>query len=154
MYPIFVFAKCCWSIHSKVVRLGKNAHSKQRKVTPHKLCSFTSSYLHALIVQYLYNVFVQCMVWHGPTPETAWMQRRQKNWRKYTDFTELKKITSRIFSNFSNYSSLFLSLSNFVFVRFLSKTICSFLSKNNLQLVFCTSGMFILLFTSQYRSKE
>jgi len=27
MYPYF-FAKCCWSIHSKVVRLGKNAHSK------------------------------------------------------------------------------------------------------------------------------
>jgi len=25
MYPIFVFAKYCWSIHSKVVRLGKNA---------------------------------------------------------------------------------------------------------------------------------
>jgi len=30
MYPIFVFANF-WSIHSKVVRLGKNAHSKQRK---------------------------------------------------------------------------------------------------------------------------
>jgi len=29
MYPIFVFAKCCWSIHSKMVRLGKHAHSKQ-----------------------------------------------------------------------------------------------------------------------------
>jgi len=33
MCPIFVFAKCCWSIHSKVVRLGKHAHSKQRKAT-------------------------------------------------------------------------------------------------------------------------
>jgi len=42
MYPIFVFAKC-WSIHSKVVRLSKNAHSKQKKPIPHKLCSFTSS---------------------------------------------------------------------------------------------------------------
>jgi len=30
MYPISVFANF-WSIHSKVVRLGKNAHSKQRK---------------------------------------------------------------------------------------------------------------------------
>ena len=28
--PIFVFANF-WSIHSKVVRLGKNAHSKQKK---------------------------------------------------------------------------------------------------------------------------
>jgi len=25
------------------------------------------------------------------------MQGRQKNWLKYTDFTELKKITSRIY---------------------------------------------------------
>jgi len=30
MYPIFVFAKF-WSIHSKVVRPGKDAHRKQRK---------------------------------------------------------------------------------------------------------------------------
>jgi len=30
MHPIFVFASF-WSIHSKVVRLGKNAPSKQRK---------------------------------------------------------------------------------------------------------------------------
>jgi len=30
MYLIYVFANL-WSIHSKVVRLGKNAHSKQRK---------------------------------------------------------------------------------------------------------------------------
>ena len=30
MYPIFVFANV-WSIHSKMVKLGKNAHSKQRK---------------------------------------------------------------------------------------------------------------------------
>jgi len=33
MHPIFVFTKCCWSIHSKVVRLSKLAHSKQRKAT-------------------------------------------------------------------------------------------------------------------------
>jgi len=30
IYPIFVFAKGSWSM----VRLGKNAHSKQRKATP------------------------------------------------------------------------------------------------------------------------
>jgi len=34
MYLIFVFAKCCWSTDSRVVRLGKHAHSKQRKTTP------------------------------------------------------------------------------------------------------------------------
>jgi len=27
------------------------------------------------------------MVWYGPTSETARMQRRQKNWLKYIDFT-------------------------------------------------------------------
>ena len=30
MYPIFVFANF-WTIRSQVVRLGKNAHSKQKK---------------------------------------------------------------------------------------------------------------------------
>jgi len=34
MYAIFVLAKCCWSIHSKVVRFCKHAHSRQRKATP------------------------------------------------------------------------------------------------------------------------
>jgi len=34
------------------------------------------------------------MVWRGPTSETVWMLRRKKNWLKYNDFTELKKITS------------------------------------------------------------
>ena len=41
--PHFCFRKCCWSIHSKVVRLDKHTHSKQKKVTTTKLCSFTSS---------------------------------------------------------------------------------------------------------------
>jgi len=43
-------------------------------------------------------VFFQHVVWYDPTSETAWMPRRQKNWLKYTDFTELKKVTSIIFS--------------------------------------------------------
>jgi len=34
MHPILVFAKCCWSIHFKVIRPGKSAHSKHRKATP------------------------------------------------------------------------------------------------------------------------
>jgi len=33
MKPIFVFATCCWSNRSKVIRLGKNAQSKQGKAT-------------------------------------------------------------------------------------------------------------------------
>jgi len=85
-------------------------HTADReKPLPHKLCQFTSSLcsLHTLLVQRLYGEFFQHMVWYGPTPETVWMQRRQKKWLKHTDFTELKKITSRIYSNFSNYSSVF-----------------------------------------------
>ena len=31
MYSIFAFVKCCWSISCKVVTLGKNAQSKERK---------------------------------------------------------------------------------------------------------------------------
>jgi len=40
MCPIFVFAKCCWSLHPKVVRFGKNAHSKQRKAIPTQTLPF------------------------------------------------------------------------------------------------------------------
>jgi len=40
MYPIFVFAKSCWSIHSKVVRFAKHAHNKQRKATPTQTLPF------------------------------------------------------------------------------------------------------------------
>jgi len=84
--PIFVFAKFCWSIHFKVVMitLRKNAYSKQRKAT----------HTQTLHFQHLCSVFFQHMVWYGPTSETAWMHRRQKNWLQYTDFTELKTITS------------------------------------------------------------
>jgi len=30
MHLIFVFAKCFWSIHSKVVRLGKQAQQREK----------------------------------------------------------------------------------------------------------------------------
>jgi len=45
-------------------------------------------YVCALLVQHLCrpSVFFQHMVWHGPTSETAWMQRRKKNWLKKNDF--------------------------------------------------------------------
>jgi len=52
MYPIFVFTKCCWTAHSKVVRLGKNAHSKQRKATPAQI-AVSGQVVHALLVQHL-----------------------------------------------------------------------------------------------------
>jgi len=79
------------------------------------------------------------MVWYGPTSETVLMQIRQKNLLKYTDFTELKRITSRIYSNCSNYSSLVSIHSNIVAVRFVS------LKKFAVN---CTSVLPILLLTS------
>jgi len=46
MYPIFVFAKCCWSTHSKVVRLDKNAHNKQRNATPTQTLQFHVKFMY------------------------------------------------------------------------------------------------------------
>jgi len=56
----------------------------------HTFYRFTSSLcsVHALLVQHLYSEYFQYMVWYGPTSETVWMQRKQKNWFKYTDFAE------------------------------------------------------------------
>jgi len=42
IYPIFVFAKCCWSM----VRLGKNAHIKQKKVTPTQPLQFHVKFMY------------------------------------------------------------------------------------------------------------
>jgi len=46
MYPIVGFAKCRWSIHFNVVRLGKNAHSKQRKATPTQTLQFHVKFMY------------------------------------------------------------------------------------------------------------
>jgi len=51
-------------------------------------------YPHALLVQHLQSLLFQHIIWYGPTSETACMQRWHKNWLKYTDFPELKKITN------------------------------------------------------------
>jgi len=100
MYPIFVFAKRCWSIHPKVVIDLASMHTADReKPLPRKLCRFTSSLrsVHALLLQHLFSEFFQLMVLHGPASETVRIQRRQKSWLKSTDFTKLKKVTSRIY---------------------------------------------------------
>jgi len=48
------------------------------------------------------------------------MQRRQKNWLKYIDFAEPKKITSRITQNIRIIFLFLSSLSNVVAVCFVS----------------------------------
>jgi len=45
MYSIFVFTNI-WSIHSKVVRLGKNAHSKQRKTISTQNLQFPVKFIY------------------------------------------------------------------------------------------------------------
>jgi len=62
------------------------------------------------------------MVLYGPTLETVRMQRRQKSWLKSTDFTELKKIASRIYSNCPIVLLFFSSPANLLlFILFHSK---------------------------------
>jgi len=53
--PHLCFRKCCWSIHSKVVRLDKDAHSKQRKATLQNSAVSRQVHVHALLVQHLYS---------------------------------------------------------------------------------------------------
>jgi len=45
MYSIFVFVKCCWSISCKVLRLGKNAQSKE-KATLTQTLQFHVKFMH------------------------------------------------------------------------------------------------------------
>ena len=53
--PHVCFRKCCWSNHSKGVRLDKHAHSKQRKPLPQNSAVLRQVYVHALVVQHLYS---------------------------------------------------------------------------------------------------
>jgi len=62
MYPIFVFTKCCWSICSKVIRLGKNGHSKQRKATPTQILQFHVKFMYmscyfSIYIMYFFNIW-------------------------------------------------------------------------------------------------
>jgi len=144
MHSIFVFAKCCWSIHSKVIRLGKNAHSKQREATPTQTLQFHVKfmYVHALLVQHLYGAFLQHLIRYGPTSETALCREGRKFDKKYTDFTELKKITSRYYSNCSIYSSLFL--------KSLKCRCCLFCFIKNVQLTVQVCCLFYFLLHSTF----
>ena len=64
MHTFFVFTKCYWSIHSEVVMLGKNAHSKQRKATHTQTLQFhvggsTSVNLIRILIHRAYSTVVQ-----------------------------------------------------------------------------------------------
>jgi len=125
MYSIFVFAKCCGSIYSSDKAWQQCAQQTEKSYSHTKSAVSRQVYVHALLVQHLYSVFFQYMVWHCPTSETASMQGRQKNWLKYTYFTELKKITSRIHSKlFELFFSFFqVDQISLLFVRFHEKSL-------------------------------
>jgi len=76
MYPILVFRKRCWSVNSKVVRLGKHAHSKKRSHSRTTSAITSQVYVHARLVQHLQCIFSTCVdqnkVWYiPPTSETV-----------------------------------------------------------------------------------
>jgi len=123
--------------------------ANREKPHPHKLCIFTSSLCicPASSASTVYSVFFQHMVWYGPTSETTWMQRRQKQLLKYTEFTELKKITSRIYSNCSNYCSLFFKSFKFRFCSF-------YFIQKNLQLTVQVCCLFYFLLHSTLSNEK
>jgi len=63
MYPIFVFAMCCWSVHSKVkaVKLGTCAQQTEKNHSHRNSAVSHQVYVHALLVHHLL-VFFQHMV--------------------------------------------------------------------------------------------
>ena len=65
MYPIVVFAKCCWSIHSKVVRLGKHVHSK-KKSNSHTNSAISLQFYVAYMPCY-FNIYIVYFfnIWFG-----------------------------------------------------------------------------------------
>jgi len=56
-YPIFVFAKCCWSIHSKVARLWQERAEQTENGHSHTAVS-RQVYVHALLVQHLHTRYI------------------------------------------------------------------------------------------------
>ena len=64
MYPIFVCAKCCWSVHSKVVRLGKHVPSKQKKATSTQLLQFHVNFMWVPCLFCIYRVYA-FNIWFG-----------------------------------------------------------------------------------------
>jgi len=55
MYPIFVFAKCCWSVHPKGLASMRTANGE--KLFPHKLCRFMSSLCACRASSSIYRVY-------------------------------------------------------------------------------------------------
>jgi len=95
MYPSFVLLITSF-------RTGKGLTSMRtgnRKATPTQPLQFHVKFMCMPCSSASVECIFQHMFRYGPTSETDWMQRRLKKWLKYTNFTELKKITSKICRN-------------------------------------------------------
>ena len=62
-----LYSQCCWSVHSKVVRIGKSANSKQRKATPTQALHFNVKFMYmpcqfSIYVVYFLNILYG-LVW-------------------------------------------------------------------------------------------
>jgi len=112
MYLIFVLAKCCWSVHSLLVRLGKHAHSKQGKTIPTQNLQFHVKFMYMpySFTIYRVNFSTYNLVWSKI--RNSLDAEKAENWLKYTNFTELKKIEFTRTVRFILF--LFSSLLNFV----------------------------------------
>ena len=147
MCPIIVFAKSCWSIHSEVVKLARMRTANREKPLPRKLCSFTSRLCTCPASST--SMQAQCIF---STYGLAWSNIRnsldaekEEKLIKKKQFSKLKKVTSRIYSNCSNYSSLFCP-SRFVAVRFVSL--------KNVQLTVQVCCLFYFLLHSKFSQEN
>ena len=78
MYPIFVFAKCCWLVHCKWYKAWQERSEQTEKSHSHTIYAISRQvYVYDLLVQHLYSAFFQHMVCYGPTSKTDLIQRRQ-----------------------------------------------------------------------------
>jgi len=79
MYPIFVFAKCCWLVHPKsgkawraCAQQTEENHSHMNSAVSRQVCTCPAS-----------SAFPECIfstrgLVYSPTTERGWVQRRQK----------------------------------------------------------------------------
>ena len=80
--------------------LGKDAHNKQRKVTPTLPLWFHMTFMWMPCSLSIYRVRFFNIWFNGPTSERVWMQRRHKSLLKYIYwFYRAEKVNSRICLN-------------------------------------------------------
>jgi len=71
--PIFVFTKCCWSVHASGKAWQACAQRTEKSHSHTTSAVLRQVYAHALLIQHLSSsVFFQHMIWYGLTSETTY----------------------------------------------------------------------------------